>query len=190
MGNTTNVDGIEVYEHEIYRLADEFIDKELNGDSDAVHNNFLRMIFYIADRIQKSPNDDIELLDGIFEIYVRLCVRYQVLPTLECFSFLVKINRTTFTDWKAGEYRKDGAHAVTVKRWFDIYKSFAVERLHNAGKVDVNLIFVCKAAYQMREAAPEMIESSNNDMLRLNREEIAARYEAFKERPEPLELDD
>lgn len=189
MSNATNVGGIEVYEHEIYRLADGFIDKELNGDSDSVHDNFLRMIFYIADRIKKPSNDDIELLDGVFDVFVRLCVRYGVLPTMECFSFLVKINKSTFSDWMNGEYRKSSAHGKTCKRWLDICKSFTIERLHNSERTDVNLIFISKAAYGMRETSPEPAENCMNGIPQLNREEIAARYAAFKDVPETLELE-
>lgn len=189
MSNVTNVDGIEVYEHEIYRLADEFINRELDGDSDSVHDNFLRMIFFIADRIKKPSNDDIELLDGVFDVFVRLCVRYGVLPTMECFSFLVKINKSTFSDWMNGEYRKSSAHGKTCKRWLDICKSFTIERLHNSERTDVNLIFVSKAAYGLRETAPISPEDYSNGIPQLNREEIAARYAAFKEVPEKLELD-
>ena len=91
--------GIEVYQNDIYRLVDEYIDTELDGDVENIADNFVSMIFYIADNIQKPSNDDIELLDNLFSIYVRICAKYKVLPTLEVFSFLVGIDRNTFTDW-------------------------------------------------------------------------------------------
>ena len=74
--------GIEVYQNDIYRLVDEYIETELDGDTESVADNFVSMIFYIADNIQKPSNDDIELLDNIFDIYVRICAKYKVLPTL------------------------------------------------------------------------------------------------------------
>ena len=43
--------GIEVYQNDIYRLVDEYIDTELDGDSESVGENFVSMIFYIADNI-------------------------------------------------------------------------------------------------------------------------------------------
>ena len=94
--------GIEVYQNDIYRLVDEYIDTELDGDVENIADNFVSMIFYIADNIQKPSNDDIELLDNLFSIYVRICAKYKVLPTLEVFSFLVGIDRNTFTDWSMG----------------------------------------------------------------------------------------
>lgn len=147
-------EGIELYTHDIYRLADEYIGQELDGDKDAVADSFVDMILYIADRIPKPSHDDIELLDSIFGVYIRLCAKYKVLPTLEVFSFLVKINRSTFTDWRNGEYRSSTGHGNTVKKWFDICKSFAVNRCHNKGGTDANLIFILKAAYGMAETAP------------------------------------
>ena len=38
--------GIEVYQNDILRLVDEYIDTELDGDSESVGDNFVSMIFY------------------------------------------------------------------------------------------------------------------------------------------------
>ena len=100
--NTVITDqGIEVYESDIYRLVDEYISTVLQVSPEdydtqkeyksVIADSFVDMIFYIADRIQKPSNDNIELLDSIFNIYVRICTRYGVLPTLEVFSFLVNM---------------------------------------------------------------------------------------------------
>ena len=178
--NTVDSNGVEVYLHDIYMYADEYVAKELNGDKDSVRESFVDMIFYIADRIEKPSNDDIELLDGIFNIYVRLCAKYRVLPTLEMFSFLVKINRTTFTDWANKEYRLSTAHGNTVKKWFGTCKSFVVNRLHNKPGTDANLIFTAKAAYHMRETAPEPVEYKPANRL-ASREELG--LEPPTERP-------
>jgi hypothetical protein len=157
--------GIEVYQNDIYRLVDEYIDTELDGDTESVTDNFVSMIFYIADNIQKPSNDDIELLDNLFNIYVRICAKYKVLPTLETFSFLVGIDRNTFTDWAMGRYRVSTAHGSTVKKWFEICKSFTVNRLHNQSGTNSNLIFIAKAAYGMAETAPVQVDEQNNRAL-------------------------
>ena len=189
--NTVDVEGIEVYLNNIYALADQFINEELGGRREDAHDNFLRMIFYIRDRISKPSNDNIELLDKMFDVFVHLCVENQVLPTMECFSFLVRINKATFSDWANGEYRKSSGHGKTVKGWFETCKSFTIERLHNSGKTDVNLIFTAKAAYGMVETAPMQI--ANTDAIpQLSREEIRARYQAiddFRGEPERLTLE-
>lgn len=157
--------GIEVYKNDIFRLVDEYIDTELDGDSESVGDNFVSMIFYIADNIQKPSNDDIDLLDNLFSIYVRICAKYKVLPTLEVFSFLVGIDRNTFTDWSMGRYRVSTAHGSTVKKWFNICKSFTLNRLHNQSGTNANLIFVAKAAYGMAETAPVQVDEQSNRAL-------------------------
>lgn len=158
-------DGVEMYLHDIYYYADEYIERELDGDIDSVSDSFPALILYIADNISKPDNADIGLLDSIFNIYIRLCSKYKVLPTLEMFSFLVNINRATFTDWSNGEYRASSEHGNTVKKWFNICKSFTVNRLHNKGGTDANLIFIAKAAYGMAETAPVQTVNEHQRVL-------------------------
>lgn len=208
--NTIHSGNVEVYEHLIYRLVDEYIENEMD-EEDSVKECFVDMIFYIRDRIEKPKHEDIVLLDKLFDIYVRLCAKYRVLPTLEVFSFLVSIDRSTFTSWANGEYRNklyytmsgelissisafrvnhrgveykeisSDAHSHTVKKWFNICKSFVIDRLHNRPGTDANLIFTAKAAYQMRETAPEPVEAKQTQQRLVSREEMG--LEAPKERP-------
>ena len=153
--NTVTVSqDIEVYSHQIFELVDKYIQEELAGDTERVTEYFTDLILYIGDNIPKPSNDDIELLDQLFNIYKRLCTRYKVLPTLECFSFMVNINRITFTDWLNGDYRLGSQHGNTVKKWKDICQSFLVNSLTNSRGTDSNKIFIAKAAYGMAETAP------------------------------------
>lgn len=190
--NTVNVNGIDVYIHDIYYYADDYIDNVLELSRDdkdyiqTVSENFVGMILYIHDNIQKPSNDNIELLDSIFNIYIRLCSKYRVLPTLECFSFLVGVERRTFTDWSNGKTRAS-THSDTVKKWFDTCKSFTLNRLHNQRGTDANLIFVAKAAYGMAETTPIQSEQMEH-IPRASREEIAARH-ANAELPQMPDLD-
>lgn len=182
--NTVNVNGVDVYLHDIYYYADEYImqELELSKDDDnyiqTVADNFVGMILYIHDNIQKPSNDDIELLDSIFNIYIRLCSKYRVLPTLECFSFLTGIARQTFTDWMRGDYRTGSAHGSTAKKWLDTCRSFTVNRLSNQRGTDANLIFVAKAAYGMAETAPVQ-QDQVQGIPQQSREEIAARHAGY-----------
>ena len=181
-------EGIEVYENRVFELSDNFICNELQITPDdpdyqkIINKNFIKMIFYIRDRIRK-PEHDIVLLDAIFDIFVRLCARCGRLPTLECFSFLVSIDRGTFHAWMNGEYRT--GYSDTVKKWKETCKSFLIDDLNNSNTGSINKIFIAKAAYQMRETAP-LIELDNTfNKPRQTREEIAAKYSAFKNLPEP-----
>lgn len=158
-------DGEEMYLHDIYYYADEYIQSELEGDTDSVQNSFPAMILYIADNIPKPDNADIELLDSIFNIYIRLCSKYRVLPTLEMFSFLINVSRDTIHSWSVGEYRSSTGHSDTAKKWFNTCKSFTVNRLHNKGGTDANLIFIAKAAYGMAETSPIQTSSTTQRVL-------------------------
>ena len=192
--NTTVTEqGIEVYENDIYRLVDEYINTVLQVTPEefdtqkeykaTVADSFVDMIFYIADRRPKPSNDDIELLDNIFNIFVRVCSKYNVLPTLEVFSFLVNINRSTFSDWMRGDYRTSSSHGTTVKRWFDVCKNCTVNRLNNQPGTNANLIFVAKAAYGMAETAP--VQTAQQDGIpHQTAQQIADKHRAALELPE------
>lgn len=152
----TTVDGIEVYKDKINYYADEYIHNELEIDhvdidnKQIVKDNFIDMLFYICDHIEKPDNADIKALDNIFSVYVRLCSKYGINPTLEAFSFLVDIDRTTFNNWLNGQYRT-AEHLNTVKKWLNICKGFLVNNLGNSKGTDANKIFIAKAAYGMAE---------------------------------------
>lgn len=179
----------EVYLSNINIYADEYINTVLCVSPDSenyrkeVVDSFVDMIFYIADHIQKPSNDDIELLDHMFSVFVRLCSKYHVLPTLEVFSFLVGINRSTFSDWMRGDYRTATAHSNTVKKWFDICKNCTLNRLHNQPGTNANLIFVAKAAYGMAETAPVQADHVQG-IPQQSAKQIADRYKDALELPE------
>lgn len=179
----------EVYLSNINIYADEYINTVLCVSPDSenyrkeVADSFVDMIFYIADHIQKPSNDDIELLDHMFSVFVRLCSKYHVLPTLEVFSFLVGIERRTFTDWANGRTRTGTAHSDTVKKWFDICKNCTLNRLHNQPGANANLIFVAKAAYGMAETAP-VPAGQQNGIPQQSAQQIADKYKDALELPE------
>lgn len=191
---TVTTQGIEVYENDIYMLVDEYITNVLQISPEdfqtakeykaAVADSYVDMIFYIADRIPKPPNENIELLDDIFDVYVRICTRYNVLPTLEIFGFLVGIERRTFTKWSNGQNRASTAHGDTVKKWFDTCRNFTINRLNNQTGTNANLIFIAKAAYGMAETAPVQT-AQQQGLPTMTAAEIAERHKAALELPEP-----
>jgi len=180
----TSPDGIEVYRHDINYYSAEYIKNELKlnpddlseDDKKIVGNNFVDMIFYIHDHIKKFNNDNIELLDNIFNIFVRLCYKFYILPTLECFGFLTGIAASTFSDWVSGQYRAGSAHGQTVKKWKDICKSGVTNRLSNQPGANANLIFIAKAAYGMVEAA-QQIQVIGSGRPEESTAQIAQRYQ-------------
>lgn len=190
-------DGAEIYINNIYYYADQYIKDILNIPEEDTYNedykkrindNFVSMILYIKDHIKKPSNDDIELLDNIFNAYVNLCIKYNYLPTLEIFSFLVGINRATFTDWSNGDYRANSKHGNTVKKWFNICRSFAVNRLSNSPGTNANLIFIAKSAYGMVEA-PQQVQIVGGQQPEQIAADIAARHMIGQAAPPKLPED-
>lgn len=146
---------MEVYTNKLFELTDQYINEVLGGDEEKLTKRFRELLFYLADRIEMPYSDDIDGLNNIFDAYVRLCVRYCKRPTIEGFSFMANINRATFDDWRTGRYRSsDSRYVHSIKRWYDICKSFVIDELSNSNTANVNLIFTAKAAYGMRETSP------------------------------------
>lgn len=212
--------GTKVYTNRIQELADEFINNQLDDKQrEEMPNNsntFMAMILYISDNIPKVDNNDIQQLDNIFNIYTRLCVKYNMLPTLESFSMLININPGTLSDWSSGalrstvyydsegKYIKDfaawqlnhrgeqyraepsTAHSEAVKKWKNICKNFLVNSLQNSRGTDANKIFIAKAAYGMVETAPVLV--ANPEQHR-TAEQIAADYSTAGDLPGDVQPD-
>ena len=190
---TTTTTGIEVYENQIWQLVDEYIDTVLHinqNDYDSIEkykkeiaNNRIDLFFYISDRIEKPNNNDIELLDNIFNIYIRVCGRYGISPTLQMFGILVGINNMTFSDWANGDYRTTSAHGITVKKWKETCGAFALDKLHNQDGTNANLIFACKVAYGMAETAPVQA-GQQYGVPQQTAQQIAEKHKAALQLPE------
>ena len=184
---------IEVYENKIWLLVDEYINTVLcihQEDYDSIEkykkdiaNNRIDMFFYIADHIEKPSNNDIELLDSIFNIYIRVCGRYGRSPTLLMFGILVGINNMTFSDWANGDYRTASTHGITVKKWKETCGAFALDKLHNQDGTNANLIFACKVAYGMAETAP-ILAGQQQGIPQQTAQQIADKYKDVLELPE------
>lgn len=221
MGNTVQTcEGLEVYTDRIFELADDFFDHELTErQQEDIYNKssiFRAMILFIADNIPKPDNNDIELLDNIFNIYIRLCGKYDKLPTLELFSMLINVNPATLTRWGSGEYRtnvyydskgqyiKDFAawqlnhkgepyraepstsHSQAVKKWKEICAGFLMDDLSNSNGTNANKIFTAKAAYGKVETAP--VPVANLEQHR-TAEQIAADYTQMQTLPGDIQPD-
>ena len=190
-----NTQDIEVYKNDIYRLVDDYIlnvlqINENNYNSlkeykEDIKDSFVDMIYYIHDNMNFNnfTYKDIEVLDYLFNIYTRLCTKYNVLPTLECFSFLVGVNRATFSDWMHETTRANTGVSHTVKKWFNICKAATVNRLNNQNGTNANLIFTAKAAYGMAETAPVQTQTAQG-IPQQTAGQIAERYREVLEIPQ------
>ena len=179
MSNTVRAEnGAEIYETKIHYFADEYINTL--SDPDGINNNpslFTGMIKYIYKRLFKNNpvnNDDISVLDNIFDIYTELCYRYNKRPTLLNFSLLVGISNDTFNAWKNGEYRAgeggaSSAHSLTVKKWLKECESSLVDGATERNSV--GCIFALKANYGYTET-PQRIEIAGTNAPALSQEDI------------------
>ena len=199
MANNTvkTEDGAEIYINNIYYYADQYIkdildipeeDKYNEDYKKRINDNFVSMILYIKDHIKKPGYDDIALLDSIFDTFVNLCVKYNYLPTIEIFSFLVSINNTTLSEWANGVTRANSSHGETVKKWKDICRSFTVNRLSNSPGTNANLIFIAKSAYGMVEA-PQQVQIIGGQQPEQIAADIAARHMIGQTEPPKLPED-
>ena len=161
----TASNGTEIYLDKIYELADEFVENEYVGEEKNIAQSAAAMMLFISDRMEK-PEHDIDLLDRIFGVFVRVCCKYGILPTLELFGLLVSINNNTFSDWMRGDYRKvTPAFGITAKKWKDVCKGLVINKLSNTPGGNVNLIFIAKSVYGMAETAPVQIENHEQIVL-------------------------
>ena len=179
MANTVRAEnGMEIYESKIHEYADEYINTL--DDPESINNNpslFTGMIKYIYKHLFKNNpvnNDDISVLDNIFDIYTELCYRYNKRPTLLNFSLLVGISNDTFNAWKNGEYRAgeggaSSAHSLTVKKWLKECESSLVDGATERNSV--GCIFALKANYGYTET-PQRIEISGANAPALSQEDI------------------
>lgn len=152
----------EVYTHDVMYYSDEYIEiNELDIKKDNLSMYFSDMMFYIHDRIQPIDNDDIETLNHLFNLFIRLCSKFNTLPTLYNFSILSGVDTYVFDKWcsdidSTGSFRNklNSTHKQYVKNWINICKHSVINKLHNQNGTNANLIFIAKAGYGMRETAP------------------------------------
>ena len=117
MSNTVRAEnGAEVYEHEIKRLADEYI-SSLNDPDDIknritfsglmryIYNNFFKptkdMVIY-NNRSSILDYSDIWLLMDIYNIFIDLCTKYKQEYTKNKFLTMTGISDDTIKNWKKG----------------------------------------------------------------------------------------
>lgn len=175
MSNTSNTvktdTDIEVYTNDIYYYADQYIESELDGDKDLVNDYFVDMLFYIVDHIPVIDTSNVPLMNHIFNIYIRLCGKYKYIPTLEGFSILLNRSNITLSVWASSEDNGHGGGSANpervkyLKRWKEICKSFAVNKLFNKDGANANLIFGLKAGYGMVEAQAPRVETESRPVL-------------------------
>lgn len=183
INNSEHIDNIDIYIHDIYYYADDYNKniKDLTTVNDKFLNkSFIAMLIYIHDRIQSIDLNDINLLDKLFNIFTTLCFKYNLLPTIQAFSFLTGLSNTTVNDWlNCRTQNSSPIYYQTAQKWFDICKNATISELNNTYGTNANMIFIAKAAYGMAETAPVQLQGSSTPVL--TAADIKAQIASLKE---------
>lgn len=204
--------GLEVYDNQIETLfiqycQDNGLQEQLDKhDIDDSYSYCIWRYIYINlfkpdkdtirfnNKTSKLDYSNIYILSDILDIYIDLCFRYKIYPLMEDFCTLTGISRDTLNSWERGEYRQGepGAtfkHSDLAKKIKSATQRMTVKDLHGnpIGQQslannydDAGLMFTQKEIRAQAEA---------NMVTQLSREEIAARFAAFKEIPDKIALD-
>lgn len=187
-----NTGSIEVYRSEIDILCAEYI-QSLPDESmiykSTVFSGMLNYIYqsklkYIISKSKDDKginqyNNDYALLDDIFQsVYIYLCTRYDIVPSIIQFCVLTGISRETISDIKQGKYRSDGTRVKpetchTVKNWYNTCESMLLSKAANESSI--GSIFALKANYGYRDNV-QQVEVITQQEQQATPEQIAEKY--------------
>lgn len=190
--NTVVTDqGIEVYEKEINRLADEYIERELNNPDDIYNKQcFAGMIKYIAMHTDKPDYSDLILLNDLWNVYTSLCYKYKQTVSIERYCILIGISRQTFYSWYNEETMKDYSEELGASR-SDMMKKWDGESESSwqdeASTGNPGAMFVLKARRGWQETAPAIVSASSQ--THRTPEQIAADYMQPEQLPGDVQPD-
>ena len=162
-------DDIIIYNSDISMLEEEYIESlynpemifkvsVFNGLLNLIHERLLKdLIRFQNNYINYSICNDI-----FFKIYIPLCNKYNIIPSVINFtSTVLRIDNTLITDIKNGNYRSDGSNVnkltiQLVKNWFDICESAYVQSVSNNNSV--GCMFLLKSLYKYSDNNPIQVE--------------------------------
>lgn len=200
----------QVYENQIEDLFYEYCENnDIDTSKRKIDDNDARCIWkYIYNILYKPDRDtirynnkrskidysDIEGIYNILNVYEDLCFKFKILPMIEDFCTLTGISRDTLNSWSRGEYRGSEGnatykHSDIAQKIKDMTQLMGIKDQHGtdlgrqslANNWDgMGLNFAQKQAFATAAAY---------SLPQASREEIAARYQAYKELPEKPDFD-
>lgn len=194
--------GISVYASDIEIITEDYINSLgnpdmiykvgcFNGLLDSIYKRLLKNII-VNDTGITNNSYDFKVLDDIFiNIYIPLCYRYDIAPSVLSFcNNICHISAANITDVKNGTYRSNGAKArqentQIVKNWYSMCESGLVDKTVNCNSI--GSIFLLKSAYSYQEKTT--LEIENGSIQHETAEQIAAKH-ASAQLPEKPQLDD
>lgn len=190
------VNGMQIYQSDIDLYTAEYIDSLPNPDNIYKSATFTGLIEFISRKVIKPLNItdstgktlNYKALNDIFyNIYIPICTRFNICPTVIGFSTLAKIDRANLTDIKNGIYRSDGRKASPeatqiVKKWFETCENGLTGKAINENGIGSIFLLKSKYGYQEQNTLTIQTDTINHDTA----EQIASRHNAalIPEKPE------
>ena len=120
-------DIVSVYENNIYLAVDEYIQEHdyMDISTDLTQYQYKDLLYYIYDKcFRYNPNIlkngkydyNIDLLLSIYNIYKRICVKYNKITFLADFSILTGIDEDIIQEWCNNDIRFNTDKAVLYKK--------------------------------------------------------------------------
>lgn len=176
--NATN----DVYKDIRYALADQYIAENNLTDLKDIQRLFKDMLSYIADRTGRIKDKyNVPELEYIFNIYIRLCMKYSVNPSMIAFSiFIGYMGDNAYSGNGGNGKRVTPEFTQFIKKASNTCKQILTENLANTPGASVNQIFVAKAVYGLSDT-PErnitehhlILSADNLPKLSVTRGQIA-----------------
>lgn len=147
----TTKTGVEIYENDIYILADDYIQSlgdnaDIRNANKALFTGMIKHIYNNTFRINKLDYNDIDTLNNLFDIYTSLCYRYNKKPTVLNFTLMIGIDKLTIDRWLNSTVRSN------------IYYNTKGERIYN--------LLVYKQQHPGEEIRQEASSSHSNSVKR------------------------
>ena len=142
--NATN----DVYTDVRYALADQYIQGNNLTDLKDIQRSFKHMLLYIA--ANTGPIKDkynVSILEHVFNIYIDLCIKYSVNPSLIGFSLLTGYPTDNYLYEPYSGKRVTPEFKQFVKNAKATCGRILTDNLSNTPGASVNQIFVSKAVY-------------------------------------------
>lgn len=190
--------GIQIFNSDIDILCDEYINSLSNPDmiykpmcyTGMLEYIYKRLLKNILDKSKTGNNNDYDLLNNVFyEIYLPLCYKYLITPSVLGFTVFCHLSNENISDIRNGVYRSNGSkvnikHNQIVKNWYTVCESGLYNKAVESN--GIGAIFILKSKYGYQEQ--QTINVNSDSMItHESAEQIAARHSAAQ-LPEKIDL--
>lgn len=163
-------DTMQRYDLEIKEAVDCYVSEVFQDDEQRTHDNFNKLLLHLNNTVigrsagTVPTRDQLPVYEYLFQVYISLCVRFNVLPSIGMYAIFTGISPLVIDQivHNTGHYtsrswmtESDKSYLFTMISNMQGYcKAMTIDRLHNMRGSDANLIFISKAAYGLTETAP------------------------------------